>query len=30
MKKEYEEQLYSLLSDIWEYSETAFEEKTVL
>ena len=27
MKKEYEEQLYSLLSDIWEYSETAFEEK---
>lgn len=27
MKKEYEKQLYSLLSDIWEYSETAFEEK---
>ena len=27
MKKEYEEQLYSLLSDIWGYSETAFEEK---
>lgn len=27
MKKEYEEQLYSLLCDVWDYSETAFEEK---
>lgn len=27
MKQEYQEQLYSLLSDIWGYSETAFEEK---
>lgn len=27
MKKEYESQLYALLSDIWSYSETAFEEK---
>lgn len=26
MKKEYESELYSLLSDIWAYSETAFEE----
>ncbi len=26
MKKEYEEQLYSLMSDLWGYSETAFEE----
>lgn len=27
MKKEYEESLYSILCDIWGYSETAFEEK---
>ena len=26
MRREYEEELYSLLCDIWEYSETAFEE----
>lgn len=26
MKKQYEEELYSLLCDVWGYSETAFEE----
>ena len=27
MKKEYEAELYSLLCDVWGYSETSFEEK---
>lgn len=26
MKKEYQDKLYSLLCDVWGYSETAFEE----